>query len=147
MNGKSGKKQGIEVESDQLRVELIEIKERVSALETIASISNRAEVEKYVRAHVTNAQRREILAECGEPRTREYLIQKLEYNSAAALDYHLTPLREADLIRQRFDEDRTQTFEWSNLFKRLPKAVIKQILDGSSATKKNGAKSNGDSKA
>jgi hypothetical protein len=52
------KKDKLEVSSDQLRAELIEIKERVGALETIASISNRVEVEKYIRLHLTNIQRR-----------------------------------------------------------------------------------------
>lgn len=147
MSGNSGKKQSMEVESDQLRGELIEIKERLGALETIASISNRAEVERFVRAQVTNSQRREILSECEEPRTREHLIKKLNYNSPAALDYHLAPLREANLVRPHFEDNRTQTFEWSNLFKRLPKSVIKEILNDTNGPKKTGAKRNGNVKA
>jgi hypothetical protein len=125
-------KDRLEVSSDQLRAELIEIKERVSALETIASISNRSVVEAFVRSHVTSDKGRQVLKECEQPRTREYLISKLSFASAQALDYHLTPLRESDLIRQHFDEDGTQTFEWSNLFKRLPKKALREILDGSS---------------
>jgi hypothetical protein len=131
MNGKSKKKDGVEVASDQLRAELIEIKERVGALETIASISNRSVVEAYVRSHLTTEKGRQIMNECAEPRTREQLIATLGFASAQALDYHLTPLREDDLIRQHFADDGTQTFEWSNLFKRLPKKTLKQILDGS----------------
>jgi hypothetical protein len=130
MNAKAKKKDNIEVSSDQLRVELIEIKERVGALETIASISNRAVVEAYVRGHLTTDKGKQIMKECAEPRTRRHLISKFEFKNAQALDYHLTQLREADLIRQHFDEDRTQTFEWSNLFKRLPKKTLKEILDG-----------------
>ena len=91
------KKDKLEVSSDQLRAELIEIKERVGALETIASISNRAEVEKYIRLHLTNNQRKQILQECGEPRTRQYLKEKFSFSSPQALDVHLKPLR------QRFD--------------------------------------------
>src|SRR5436190_1542574 len=34
-----------------------------------------------------------------EPRTREYLMSKLEFRSAPALDYHLSPLRDDDLIQ------------------------------------------------
>jgi hypothetical protein len=52
MNGKSSKKDELEVSSAQLRAELIEIKERVGALETIASISNKDVVEKFVREHI-----------------------------------------------------------------------------------------------
>jgi hypothetical protein len=69
------------------------------------------------------------MKECEEPRTREYLMKKFGFNNAPALDYHLNPLREADLLRQRFDNDgKTQTFEQSNLFKRLPKSTMKKIL-------------------
>jgi len=45
-------------------------------------------------------------------------------------DHHLKPLREADLLRQRVEEDGTVVFEWSNLFRRLPKTTIKSILGG-----------------
>jgi hypothetical protein len=80
-----------------------------------------------------------------QPRTRNYLISKFGFASAAALDYYLTPLRQDNLIRQHLDDGGTQVFEWSNLFKRLPKKTIKEILDGrdscnaSSAEKKRQA--------
>jgi hypothetical protein len=128
MNDKPMKKGGVEVYSDQLKAELIEIKERVGALETIASISNRVEVEKYVRSCLTTTKGRLIMKECGEPRTKEQLIAKFQFASAQALDYHLSPLRRDDLIQQHIDDDGTRTFEWSNLFKRLPKKTIQQIL-------------------
>ena len=131
MDGKPNRKDGVEVSSDQLKAELIEIKERVGALETIASISNRQVVEAYVREHLKTDKGKQIMKECAEPRTREELIAKFAFRSAASLDYHLTPLREDDLIRHRFNEDGTQTFEWSNLFKRLPKKTLRQILGGS----------------
>jgi hypothetical protein len=121
-------KDNIEVSSDQLRAELVEIKERLGALETIESISNRRVVEEYVRGHITTDKGRQIMKECEQPRTRSYLITKFGFQSAPALDYHLTPLRQDDLIRQHLDDGGTQVFEWSNLFKRLPKKTIKEIL-------------------
>lgn len=129
MNGKIGKKDSIEIESGQLQAELVQIKERLGALETIASISNRKEVEAYVRAHLPGGRGLEIMRECAEPRTREYLMSKLHFASAQALDHHLNPLRRDDLIQQRFDESRVQTFEWSNLFRRLPASARAQILE------------------
>ena len=128
MNGKSSKKNELEVSSAQLQAELIEIKERVGALETIASISNKDVVEKFVRDHITTDKVRQILKECEEPRTREHLISALKFASAQALDHHLNPLREANLIRQHFAENRKQTFEWSDLVRRLPKTTLKKIL-------------------
>ena len=44
---------------------------------------------------------------------------------------YLKPLLEADLLRQKVAEDRTIVFEWSNLFRRLPKSTIKSILEKS----------------
>jgi hypothetical protein len=121
----------VEVSSDQLKSELIEIKERLSALETIASVSNRTEVETYVRGCLTTAKGKQIMKECEEPRTKEYLSSKLSFASTQALDYHLSPLRRDDLIQQHVDDNGTRTFEWSNLFKRLPKKTLQKILDGS----------------
>lgn len=122
------KKDRLEVSSDQLKSELIEIKERVGALETIASISNRSVVETYVRGQIKTDNARRIMALCSEPRTRQELTAKLGLASRQALDHHLRPLREADLIQQRFDDDGNLTLEWSNLFRRLPNRTLKQIL-------------------
>ena len=89
MNDKPKKKDSVEVASDQLKAELTEIKERVGALETIATISNRKVVEDYVRAHLKTDKGRLIMKECAEPRTRQYLMSKLNFASPAALDYRL----------------------------------------------------------
>ncbi|MBC7785157.1 MAG: hypothetical protein H7144_15080 [Burkholderiales bacterium] len=120
----------VEISSDQLKNELTEIKDRVGALETIATISNRAVVEEFVKGHLTNEKGQQIMKLCQEPRTREYLMAQLKFANPQALDYHLKPLRENDLLRQNFDDDGVQTFEWSNLFKRLPKPTIRKVLDG-----------------
>lgn len=130
MHSGANKKDKLEISSDQLKAELIEIKERVGALETIASISNRKQVEEYVRAHLRSDKARLIMKACEEPRTREYLISKLGFAGPQALDYHLTPLRRDDLIQQRFDDEgSTQAFEWSKLFKGLPRGTRDQVLD------------------
>ena len=125
-NSKGGSR--IEVSSQQLKDELIEIKERVGALETIASISNAAVVEEYVKGQVKTEKAKEILVLCAEPQTREELKRRLGLASTQALDHHLKPLRDGDLIRQNFDDDGNLTLEWSNLFRRLPVATLKRIL-------------------
>jgi DNA-binding transcriptional ArsR family regulator len=68
------------------------------------------------------------MKECGEPRTRSHLKSNFQFKSVQALDHHLKPLREADLLRQKVEDDGTLTFEWSNLFRRLPKSTIRAIL-------------------
>ncbi len=129
MNGKPDNKNRIEVSSDPLKAELVAIKDRLSAIETIEAIANRAVVEEYVRTHLSSAKAKLIMKECEEPQTRDYLKTKLNFASAQALDYHLNPLREDDLLRLHSDDDGVQTFMWSNLFKRLPRKKIDELLN------------------
>ena len=63
-----------------------------------------------------------------KPKTKDQLVSELGYNSKPALDHHLQPLKEADLLRREVQEDGTVIFDWSNLFRRLPKATIRAIL-------------------
>src|ERR1017187_7730778 len=93
----------LEVSSNPITAELIEIKERIGSLETITSLANRSFVEAQARGHLTTPQRREIMRKCEEPHTREGLRIELGYGTIQALDNHLRPLREADLIHQRVD--------------------------------------------
>jgi hypothetical protein len=128
MNDKQIKKDAIAVVSDPIQNELVAIKDRLSAIETIQSISNAKVVEQYVENHLITDKARPIMLECETPRTRGHLKTHFGFKSDAALDHHFKPLREADLIRQRVEEDGTMVFEWSNLFRRLPKSSIKRIL-------------------
>jgi DNA-binding transcriptional ArsR family regulator len=131
MSDKQKNKDSIEVSSDPLKAELVAIKDRLSAIETIQSISNAPAVKKYIEEEKLSSKSKEILKECEEPRTRSHLRSKFQFNSDQALYHHLKPLLEADLLRQKIQEDRTVLFEWSNLFRRLPKATIKSILGNS----------------
>jgi DNA-binding transcriptional ArsR family regulator len=128
MSDRRPSKDRLEVSSQPLQDELIAIKDRLSAIETIQSISNAAVVEKYVQDHLKTDKAKPIVRECETPRTRSHLRQVFKFKSDPALDHHLKPLREADLVRQRVEEDGTIVFEWSNLFRRLPKSSIRKLL-------------------
>ncbi|WP_311029410.1 hypothetical protein [Mesorhizobium koreense] len=128
MTDKRSKKDGIEVTSQSLKDELVAIKDRLSALETIQSIANAEIVKKYVLEHLKTEKGKAIMKECVEPRTKSYLVSEFGFNSPQALDHHLKPLLRDDLLRQRIEEDGTITFEWSNLFRRLPRSVIGTIV-------------------
>ncbi|MEA3208876.1 MAG: hypothetical protein QOE70_1933 [Chthoniobacter sp.] len=131
MSDKRIKKDSVEVSSQPLQDELVAIKDRLSAIETIQSISNAKIVGEYVEKHLTTDKAKPIMKECETPRTRSHLISHFGFKSPAALDHHFKPLREADLIRQRVEDDGTLVFEWSNLFRRLPKSSIKALLGDS----------------
>lgn len=131
MSAKHGTNNSLEISSDQLQSELVEIKDRLGVLETLASISNMPVVEAYVRSHLKTDKGRSIMDTCSEPRTREQLISALKFASAQALDHHLKPLWEDDLLRKFRNDSGVLAFEWSNLFKRLPKKTIRSILDNS----------------
>jgi DNA-binding transcriptional ArsR family regulator len=128
LSDKRPKRDSVEVSSQSLQDELVAIKDRLNAIETIQSISNASVVKKYVEEHLTTKRARDLMKECEEPRTRSHLTSLLRLNSGQALDHHLRPLREADLLRQKIDDDGTILFEWSNLFRRLPKSTIRAIL-------------------
>jgi DNA-binding transcriptional ArsR family regulator len=125
------KRQGrdrLEVSSQPLQDELVAIKDRLSAIETIQSISNEAVVKRYVEERIKTEFSKKIMGACEDARTKEDLVAALKYNSKQALDYHLQPLKEADLLEREVREDGTVVFKWSNLFRRLPKATIRSIL-------------------
>jgi hypothetical protein len=128
MSDKRPKKDSLEVSSQPLQDELVAIKDRLSAIETIQSISNAPVVQKHVEANMKTDKAKPIMKECEIPRTRTHLKEKLGFKSDAALDHHFKPLREADLIRQRVEEDGTLVFEWSKLFGSLPKPYIRKLL-------------------
>lgn len=131
MSDKRQKKDSIEVSSQTIQDELVAIKDRLSAIETIASISNAREVEIYVKQHMSTDKAREIMKECEEPRTRSHLKSHFNFNSYPALDHHLKPLREAVLLRQKVEDDGAVVFEWSKLFMCLPKSSRNKILASS----------------
>src|SRR5258708_1756742 len=118
MNGNKNPDAFVEVTSQQLLDELREIKDRVGALENVAGIANQEILLKYFGEVLNTPQRREIMAACQEPQTRDALIKKFRFNSPQALHHHLKPLREG-LIHETH-VDGVGMFEWSLLFKRLP---------------------------
>lgn len=131
MNDKRSKKDAVEVSSQSIQDELVAIKDRLNAIETIESISNATAVKQYVQEHLKTKDAKKIMKECEEPKARSHLQTSFGYKSKQALDHHLKPLREAVLLREKVEEDGTIVFEWSNLFRSLPKSAIRSILGDS----------------
>jgi hypothetical protein len=122
------KKDALEISSAQIHTDLTEIKERIAALETVASLANRPAVEAYARTVLTSAAVRAIVAACETPKTREELRAELGYTNTQALDYHLSQIRQHDILQPGTNDDGILTFRWSNLFARLPKATLNTLL-------------------
>jgi hypothetical protein len=112
----------VEVTSTQLLSELQEIKDRVGALENVAGIANQPALEKYFREVLSTPQRKSLMATMQTPKTKLELQQECDHKSGPALKYHLDPLREG-LVHVKHDEDGVERFEWSLLFKRMPKKI------------------------
>jgi hypothetical protein len=129
MSDKRPKNDAVEVSSQTIQDELVAIKDRLNAIETIQSISNAKVVRQYVEQHLKTRNAKNIMMECDEPKTKLQLQTNLRYNSKQALHHHLKPLVEADLLRQKVENDGTIVFEWSNLFRRLPRSTIATILE------------------
>jgi hypothetical protein len=130
------KNEGLEVSSAQLHSDLTEIKERIAALETIASLANQTVVEKYVKGCLTTDTVKKIVSACEQPKTKEQLREVVNLSSIQALDHHLKQIREFDLLQQEIDNGKL-TFRWSNLFARLPKRTRDQLLNiGNTSTVK-----------
>src|SRR5687768_5848677 len=110
MTDKRSKKDSVEVSSQTLQDELVAIKDRLSAIETIQSISNAPAVKKYVEEERLTGKGKAILKECEEPRTRTHLRSTFQFNSDQALNHHLKPLLQADLLRQAVNENETIVF-------------------------------------
>lgn len=119
----------IEVTSQQLLNELIEIKDRVGALENVAGIANQEILVKYFSEVLNTPQRRQIMAACREPQTRVQLVKQFKFNSPQALHHHLKPLREG-LIHETHSNG-VALYEWSLLFKRLPQRKREGLLEES----------------
>ncbi len=77
MSDKRPKKDSVEVSSQPLQDELVAIKDRLSAIETIQSISNAPAVQKYLENEKLSAKSKAILKECEEPKTRSHLPNEI----------------------------------------------------------------------
>jgi hypothetical protein len=122
------KMDSLEISSTQIHTDLKEIKDRIAALETIASLANRPTVEAYARTVLTTPAVKAIVAACETPKTKEDLRTVLGYASIQALDHHLNQIRDHDILKFETDEDGKLTFRWSNLFARLPKGTLNELL-------------------
>lgn len=124
----NSKKDALEMSSTQIHTDLKEIKERIAALETIASLANRPTVEAYARSVITSAAVKAIVAACETPKTKEQLRAELGYASIPALDHHLNQIRAHDILQPETNDNGILTFRWSNLFARLPKKTLNELL-------------------
>src|SRR5258708_36256521 len=81
VSDKRAKKDSVEVSSQSLQDELVAIKDRLNAIETIQAVSNAPEVKKYVEEHLKTKDAKKIMKECHTPRTRSHLQAHFDFKS------------------------------------------------------------------
>ena len=131
----SKKTDSLEVSSDQIHSTLIEIKERIAAVESIQSLANRQVVATWAKECLKTDNVKKIVAACEQPKTRDELCVELGFNSTQALHPHLKKAREYDLLQQETNKDGIMTFRWSPLFSRLPKKDLDDLLGRTTSIK------------
>ncbi len=115
MNKKPKTKDTIEVTSDPLKAELVAIKDRLSAIETIQSISNAGAVKKYIEAEKLTGKGKQILKRMANNLAPGANCEQ-NFNSTATSCCITTQSRFSMLTYSAQSCPKTGAFEWSKLF-------------------------------
>jgi len=121
-----------EVASQSIENELVQIKERLSAIESLEGLTNQDVIAAHVDKAIKGSKKRaEILRNCHDGPTKTELTERCELKSTQALDHHLNPLRDDGLLLHTWeDDDGVLHFGWSFMMKHLPADTRKKILGG-----------------
>lgn len=118
----------IEVSSDPIQGELIEIKDRLDGIEALQAHVHRDEIEALIRKAVRESpQKKQLLRLCESPQTISELQVALGLNSSQAVNKHLAPLKHNGLL-YHYSTLPPVSYVWSPLLSRLNKAVRDKIL-------------------
>jgi len=114
---------GFEVSSDQLKGELIEIKDRLDGLEALQAHVHRKEIQALIVNTVgESATMKKLLRLCETSQTISELQNALKLNSPQAVNNYLAPLRDNGLLHHH-STVAPISYRWSPLIRRLSKAV------------------------
>src|SRR5216684_2903995 len=99
MNEKLKRTDRVEVSSDPLEGQLIEIKDRLDGIEALQAHVHRDEIEALIRkAFGGSFQKKELLRLCESPQTISDLQGALDLKSPQAVNNHLAPLKDNGLL-------------------------------------------------
>jgi hypothetical protein len=119
---------GFEISSDQLKGELIEIKDRLDGLEALQAHIHSKDVEALVTKTVKgSATMKKLLRLCETPQTISELQSALNLNSPQAVNNYLAPLRDNGLLHHH-STVAPISYRWGPLIRRLSKAVRDRLL-------------------
>lgn len=117
----SKKGKDLEVSSDQIAGELIQIKDRIDSVEAILAHANRKTILDLVSAAIGKyPQSKQLLEFCEEPRTLDEMQAKLELKSHPAVHKHLVRLKDNGLL-QHESTTPPVSYKWSAILRRLNK--------------------------
>lgn len=118
----------IEVSSDPIQGELIEIKDRLDGIEALQAHVHRDEIKTLIQKAVRDSpQKKELLRLCESPMTIADLQSALGLNSPQAVNKHLAPLKHNGLL-YHYSTVSPVSYIWSPLLSRLNKAVRDALL-------------------
>jgi DNA-binding transcriptional ArsR family regulator len=128
MSARATKPQAIQVDSDPIKGELIEIKDRLDGIEALQAHVHRDQIEALVRKAVGDSfHRKNLLRLCETPMTIADLQKSLNLNSPQAVNKHLAPLKHNGLLYHHSTVVPV-SYVWSPLLSRLNKAVRDELL-------------------
>ena len=128
MNEKPKRTGQVEVSSDPLEGQLIEIKDRLDGIEALQAHVHRDEIEALIRKAVGGSvQKKELLRLCESPQTISDLQGALDLKSPQAVNNHLAPLKDNGLLHH-YSTVMPVSYVWSPLIRRLNKAVRDELL-------------------
>lgn len=122
--------ESLEITSKQLRLELQQIKERLTTLESIDVHLRRDQIVALVEKVVGGKEeRKKILHLCESPRTLEEIQSHLGKNSKQALTNHINPLKDEGLLEPTVNDAGKYAYVRSRIISRLRPSDRKRILE------------------
>lgn len=117
----SNKGKNLEINSDQIAGELIQIKDRIDSVEAILAHANRKTIIELVNSAIDKyPQSKQLLEFCEEPRTLDEMQAELELKSHPAVHKHLGRLKDNGLL-QHESTTSPVSYKWSAILRRLNK--------------------------
>ena len=112
----------------QVHIELEEIKERLTTIETLQARVHRDEIARVITEAIGGSEiKKKILAACVQPQTYEELMQKTGVPSKPALSNHLKELHEHGVVEKSATGGRV-AYKQARIISKLSRRDLQRLL-------------------